>query len=98
ECAELPVVRTEFEFELDRGKGARPLVGFFDLVLEDGTIVELKTAARRYSDLDLRTNLQFAAYRWAGAVLGASGVRVIAVIKTKVPKVQTVDLGVATEH
>jgi putative RecB family exonuclease len=98
ECAELPAVRTELEFKLERGEGARPLVGFFDLVLEDGTIVELKTAARRYSDLDLRTNLQFAAYRWAGSELGASGVRIIAVTKTKVPKVQTVELGVATEH
>lgn len=97
ECGELDVVQTEYRFEWQPEDGGRPFLGFFDLVLGDGTIVELKTTARRYSDLDLETNLQFASYRWAARQLGAKGLRVIAVTKTKVPKLQDVELQPAAE-
>lgn len=97
ESGELDVCRTEYRFELAPEDEGRPFLGYFDLVLEDGTIVELKTAARRFSNLDLETNLQFASYRWAAGELGAKGLRVIAVTKTKTPKLQVIELQPAAE-
>ena len=95
---ELPVVETEVRFDMpvvdpDTGETMpRPCIGYFDLELHDGTISELKTAQRAYSATDLRVNLQFACYRTAARYFGDINVDVLALIKTKVPKVQHVEL------
>ncbi len=101
--SELEVVAVEERFEVhlvdpDTGELLpRPLVGFLDLVLVDGTIVELKTAARAYGANELLTNLQFAAYRYVAREQGRPDVRLAALVKTKKAKVQDTSLGVATE-
>jgi putative RecB family exonuclease len=42
-----------------------PLDGFMDLVEHDDTVVDLKTAARSYSDFDVSQHLQLTAYSYA---------------------------------
>ncbi len=69
----------------------RPLVGYFDAELATGNVIELKTARRAYSEVDLRVGLQFAAYRTAARHFGVD-VEVIALVRTKSPKVQHVVL------
>lgn len=69
------------------------LVGALDLVVWDGerrVVVEHKTAARRYSQDQLRYDLQPTAYKLAAAQLGLGevGVRLQVVTKTKEPAVQ----------
>ena len=99
---DLEVVTVEERFELhllhpDTGEPLpRPLVGFLDLVLADGTIVELKTAARAYGTNELVTNLQFAAYRYVAREHERPDVRLVSLVKTKAPKVQEVSLRPAT--
>ena len=73
------------------------LVGFFDLVLREGerrVIVELKTAAKKYSQDQLDYDLQPSAYKFAAMGLGwtDASVRFSIITKTKVPAVQEVDL------
>lgn len=95
---DLPVLRTEERIELelvdpDTGEAMpRPLLGFLDFVLPDGSAIELKTAARSYSDSDLRTNLQFAGYRAVMRARGAGVLRLVVLVKTKTPKIQDVAL------
>lgn len=90
---QLHVVETEVRFDFvivdpDTGRQQpRPLIGYFDAELASGNIVELKTAKRAYADADLATNLQFGAYRTAARHLGVD-VELIALVRTKVPKVQ----------
>jgi len=69
------------------------LVGFFDLVLREGerrTVVELKTAAKKYSQDQLDYDLQPSAYKFAADELGWNDavVRYTVVTKSKVPAVQ----------
>lgn len=95
---DLPVLRTEERIELplvdpDTGEPMpRPLLGYLDFVLPDGSAIELKTAARSYSDSDLRTNLQFAGYRTVMRARGAGLLRLVVLVKTKTPKIQDVAL------
>lgn len=92
----LYVVGIEEQILIEAPELPRPLLGYLDLVLENGTIVELKTAARRYSEADTATNLQFAAYRVAAQHLGRPGLRVMAILKTKKPQVQVLELPAAS--
>lgn len=95
---ELPVLRTEERVELpivdpDTGEVLpRQLLGFLDFSLVDGSCVELKTAARAYSESDLERGLQFSAYRAVMRARGVGAMRLVALIKTKTPKVQDVVL------
>ena len=95
---DLDVVRTEERVELpivDAHTGqraSRPLVGFLDLTLVDGSCVEIKTAARAYSESDIARNLQFGAYRAVMRARGAGALRLVVLVKTKTPKVQEVVL------
>lgn len=94
----LDVLRTEERVELpivDPVTGAvlpRRLLGFLDFTLVDGSAVELKTAARAYSENDTARNLQFGAYRAVMRARGAGGLRLVVLVKTKTPKVQEVTL------
>lgn len=97
EKGELPVVESEVRFDfviIDPGTGeqtARPLVGYFDAELANGNLIELKTARRAYSEVDLRAGLQFAAYRTAARHFGVD-VEVMALLRTRRPKLQHVVL------
>jgi CRISPR/Cas system-associated exonuclease Cas4 (RecB family) len=94
---ELPVKETEVRFDLaivDPETGEemrRPLVGYVDMELVTGNFIELKTARRAYSEVDLRTNLQFACYRTAARYYGVD-IEVMAIVRTKRPRLQHVTL------
>ena len=102
ELADLPVAHCEAPFEIalhDPITGEplpRPLLGYLDHVLTDGTVIELKTTARRYSDTDIAANLQFAAYRVVARRQRRPDVRLVALLKTKTPTAQLVSMGVAS--
>ncbi|MBZ0121270.1 MAG: PD-(D/E)XK nuclease family protein, partial [Sandaracinaceae bacterium] len=69
----------------------RPLIGYFDMKLLSGNVVELKTARAAFSAIAFRTNLQFAAYRTASRYAGVD-VEVYALVRTKTPRIQHVVL------
>lgn len=91
------VTGTEVPFEIpivDPVSGEhmpRPLVGYFDMELASGNVIELKTVRASYSAVALRTGLQFAAYRTAARYAGVD-VEVYALVRTKKPRVQHVVL------
>ncbi len=98
EHADLAVRAVEVPFEMsiiDPVTGRhmpRQVVGYFDMELASGNVLELKTARAAYSDeIALATNLQFAAYRTAARYAGVD-VEVYALVRTKAPKVQHVVL------
>lgn len=73
------------------------LTGVLDLVIEEEgrpTIVEHKTAARRYSADQLRFDVQPSAYAYAAELMGwpEFGLKFNVITKTKVPAVQVEDL------
>jgi CRISPR/Cas system-associated exonuclease Cas4 (RecB family) len=81
------VKSTEQHFEIPVGD--LRLEGFIDFITKD-EIVELKTAARSYSQMQVDLNLQATCY--AAAVMNGEPVRVrfLVLTKTKVPKVQSI--------
>jgi len=94
---DLPVVRIEQRFEVDiedpeTGETLpRPLVGYFDLVVQDGdAIIEIKTAARAWHPLSLLRHLQVGAYVTAANALhgGPAQVAVHAILKQRAPRVE----------
>jgi CRISPR/Cas system-associated exonuclease Cas4 (RecB family) len=93
EMGQLPVVETEVRFDLvlidpDTGEQLpRALLGYFDAELANGNFIELKTAKRSYSPVDLRAGLQFAAYRTSARHFGVD-VELIALIRNKRPRIQ----------
>lgn len=93
----LPVVRVEQRFEVDiedpeTGETLpRPLVGYFDLVVQDGdSIIEIKTAAKAWHPLSLLRHLQVGAYVTAANALhgGPAHVAVHAILKLRSPRVE----------
>ncbi len=97
EKGDLPVKESEVYFDFlitdphTREQMPRPMIGYFDAELADGNVLELKTVRRAYSEVELRTNLQFAAYRTAARYFGVS-VEVMAIVRTKTPRIQHVVL------
>lgn len=69
----------------------RPLVGYFDAELARGNVLELKVVRAAFSELALRSNLQLCAYRNAARYLGVD-VEVMAIVRTKRPRIQHVVL------
>lgn len=73
EHGELPVAHVERPFEValvDPRTGEllpRAIKGYFDLVLDDGCIIELKTATRRWSAGEVQRHLQLGAYAHVAA-------------------------------
>lgn len=95
--ASLPVVGVEQAFQVplvDPATGevlGRPLKGFFDFVLED-RVVELKTAAKSWSEFELARQLQIGAYNFAttSSSTDESIVEVHVIVKLKrEPRVET---------
>jgi hypothetical protein len=73
------------------------LVGTVDLVLRHGhrrTVVELKTAARKWSDDQLAIDLQVTGYEFAARQVGLGdvGLQLQVVTKTRAPVVQVADV------
>ena len=71
-----------------------PVIGYIDVILEDGTPADFKTSARSWSDDKAQDSLQSLFYL---AALNQSGVNInwkfqhIIFVKTKVPKVQIIE-------
>jgi putative RecB family exonuclease len=90
---EMAVKETEVRFDfviIDPRSGEqmpRPLIGYLDAELVDGRIVELKTARRAYTAVELRAGLQFSAYRTAARYLGVD-VEVQTLVRTKKPRLE----------
>ena len=88
------IVSMEKEFRLTLPNGT-PMVGFLDFIVDRGDgleVVELKTAARSYSDMQVRLAEQATAYAWAlGADKKPVKVTYIVLVKTKEPKVQVIE-------
>ena len=98
EHGDLPVndIEARFDLELvDPETGEvmpRKLLGYFDFVLADRTVVELKTARSDYSDVAIAGSLQFGGYRLALDHFGLGQMRVLAIIKNVTPRLQEVRL------
>jgi hypothetical protein len=98
------VVAVEHEFEVplvDPSTGEvfdRPLRGVFDLVVRDvdgsPIVVDLKTAASRYSALRLTTDLQATTYSYAASRLwkGGARFRFDVVLKQRKPSLEQVEV------
>lgn len=87
------IVGIEEPFEVDLGKRIPPLVGWIDCIESspDGivSIVDLKTAARRYSDQTVQSNLQLTCYSLGAQALGFNGetrFRLDVLLKTRNPE------------
>ncbi|HAX96124.1 MAG TPA: hypothetical protein DCY35_06350 [Prolixibacteraceae bacterium] len=71
-----------------------PIIGYIDIILEDGTPADFKTAARSWSDDKAQDSLQSLFYL---AALNQAGVSInwkfkhIIFVKTKEPKVQVIE-------
>jgi putative RecB family exonuclease len=91
EHGDMPVVAVEEPFSVDlvhpdTGEClGRALKGYFDLTLEDHTVVEIKTSARGWNEADLVRHLQVGAYAFAWNALhgGPSRVEVHTIVKLK---------------
>jgi len=70
---------------------SRDAVGRIDLISERGIIVEVKTAGRSASQLDVDTNMQLTLYSWAYRMLYGEPEEklvVVSLVKTKEPQMQ----------
>jgi len=99
--ADLPVVAVEQAFVVDLMDPfthecvGRQMKGFFDLVLEGGKVVELKTSSRGWQEFDLIRHLQVGAYAFAWNSLhgGPSQLEVQVIVKLKrEPRVETYNI------
>jgi putative RecB family exonuclease len=87
------IIGIEEPFEVDLGKRIPPLVGWIDAVEQapDGTVsvVDLKTASKRYSDNTVHSNVQLTCYSLGAKVLGFNGdtrFRLDVILKTQNPE------------
>ncbi|MGO9571912.1 MAG: RecB family exonuclease [Desulfomonilaceae bacterium] len=71
------IIGIEEPFEVDLGKRVPPLVGWIDAVelAPDGTVsvIDLKTASKRYSDNTVHANMQLTCYSLGAQALGFNG-------------------------
>lgn len=70
------------------------LEGYFDLIEEDGTIVEYKTSAIVLSSSDIDSRIQLTAYSYAYQLLyrkPPKGLRVVDFVKGKKPKIVVIE-------
>jgi putative RecB family exonuclease len=87
------IIGIEEPFEVDLGKRIPPLVGWIDAVelAPDGTVsvVDLKTASKRYSDNTVHSNVQLTCYSLGAQTLGFNGdtrFRLDVLLKTQHPE------------
>jgi putative RecB family exonuclease len=86
----VPLVDLETGEELDL-----PLDGYFDLIEEEDTVVELKTAAKAYDQTTILQHLQLTAYAYAYQMLykRPANLRLDVLIKSKNVRLQSFDVG-----
>ncbi len=87
------IIGIEEPFEVNLGKRMPPLVGWIDAVelAQDGTVsvIDLKTASKRYSDNTVHSNVQLTCYSLGAKVLGFNGetrFRLDVLLKTQNPE------------
>ncbi len=88
---DLPVAQVEQKFEVDLADPetgevlGRNLVGYFDLTLEDQSVIELKTSSRGWREVDLARHLQVGTYcvAWNSLHGGPSQIEVHVIVKLK---------------
>jgi len=91
---DLPVEDVEQRFTVDLTHPTtgeplpRPLLGYFDLRLQGGRLVELKTSRSGYKPADLAGNLQFGAYAAAIEALDLESLDVLVLVKSRSPRLQ----------
>ncbi|ABW68724.1 PD-(D/E)XK nuclease family protein [Desulfosudis oleivorans] len=98
-CHQLPedtgtIIGIEEPFAFELEGLPMPIIGAYDLVLEDAagtiTIVDHKTSSRAFSNADMDKNLQLTIYQMAARANGFAGREILlrfdALIKTKIPK------------
>jgi len=96
--ADAPVVQVERKLEVDlvdpeTGEVlGRPLKGYLDLVHEDGTVIEIKTASRGWSEGDLGRNLQLGAYSFALESVSGNSVRLQVHVLVKLKREPRLDV------
>jgi CRISPR/Cas system-associated exonuclease Cas4 (RecB family) len=98
---ELPVAAVEAPFRVDLEDPethevvGRPLRGYFDLRLQDRTVVELKTSSKGWNDFDLVRHLQLGAYAFALHATGMAPAKIdvhVMVRLRREPRVETFHL------
>jgi len=96
---DLPVRASEVRFEMalyDAETGEvlpRPFIGFFDLLLDGGNVVELKTARSEYTPIQVATNLQIGGYLVALEQLDLGDtLDLVVVVKNRKPRLQKLRL------
>ena len=84
-------VEVERRFLLDTGATRRPLMGYIDLVDDQGTVIDHKTTKRSFPEGSAEKDLQLTAYAFAHRALygeAETGLRLDVLVRTKEPKVQ----------
>jgi len=101
ERGDLPVAAVEVAFSLELEHPApegqflpRPLKGYFDLVLEDGKVIEIKTSSKAWPESFLERHLQIGAYAsvWNALHGGPSQVEVHVLVKNKKPRLDVIQI------
>lgn len=87
-----------FEVELVHPRSGEvlevPLRGWIDLIEDDGTIVEIKTAARSFDELSLALHPQLSAYSYVARKIYGDRLplRLDCLLKTKRPRLERIDV------
>lgn len=95
----LPVTGAEVPFEVelfDPTTGEilpRKMLGYLDFTVEGGGLIELKTARKEYSEVDIASNIQFGGYNYALKHLSIGRyLDLLVLVKNKHPRIQEIRL------
>jgi len=101
EKGDLPVASMEVAFSIDLESPTvegdflpRPLKGYFDLVLGDHRVIEIKTSSKAWPDSFLERHLQVGAYAsvWNALHGGPSQVELHVIVKNKKPRLDVIEV------
>lgn len=85
----------EYKFEVHVPGVPVPLIGFIDMITQDGHIIDFKTSSRKWTqeraDMDLQPTFYLAALNKLGLVELPATFRYMIFTKTKNPEVQIID-------
>lgn len=91
-----PMPSVELEFSLLLNGIKVPIIGFIDVIGTDGVPVDIKTASKSWpagkGEQEIQPAIYLAALNQCGYVQHGGRFRYVVFIKTKVPKVQVIDL------
>jgi hypothetical protein len=95
EIAELKPREIEYKFEAHFPGVPVPVIGFIDMITQDGHVIDFKTAGRKWTqdraDNDLQPTFYLAALNKLGLVELPATFRYMIFTKTKNPEVQVID-------